>query len=74
MTFVCKHCGAEFEGNKGETHRIFCSNKCYLAFKKANKGGICDYNTAVTCNDRCACSKCGWNPKVEAKRKETYRG
>ena len=33
MTFICKKCGVEFEGNKGETHRVFCSRKCYEDYK-----------------------------------------
>lgn len=29
----------------------------------------CPHNPGVGCDDRTKCSKCGWNPKVDAVRK-----
>ena len=36
------------------------------------KTGSCKYNTGIMCDcdDTCDCSKCGWNPKVEKRRRE----
>ncbi len=31
--------------------------------------GLCLFNKEVGCIDHSHCSKCGWNPKVEAERK-----
>ena len=38
-----------------------------------NYPGICKYNSAILCIEKTACKKCGWNPKVEEKRKKQYR-
>jgi rubredoxin len=69
MFFICKQCGVEFEGHKGETHRVFCSRKCYEDYKGDLRKDSCPYNEGVGCSDRYSCFKCGWNPNVEKKRK-----
>ena len=32
--------------------------------------GICIWRTNILCGDHSKCGSCGWNPKVEAQRKE----
>ena len=61
MTFVCKLCGAEFEGKPGETNRVFCSKQCYDKFKV--KTFTCPHNDAVGCSKK-ECNKCGWHPTI----------
>lgn len=36
------------------------------------KNGLCRYNNSINCDDG-LCSKCGWNPSVERKRKRAIR-
>lgn len=36
---------------------------------------LCPYNVYITCPaDGRKCDKCGWNPKVEEKRKKAVKG
>ena len=70
MFFICKHCHEKFEGNKGETNRIFCSAQCFKEFKKFEAKQSCPHNLGVICSDHYSCFKCGWNPAVEQRRKE----
>ena len=35
--------------------------------------GICVWRTSILCGDHSKCGSCGWNPKVEERRKEQFR-
>ena len=76
-TFICLNCGAKGIDTSRTKTKKFCNMHCNQAYyykKKRGKTEIvptfpCRYNWQVQCN-RKKCSTCGWNPEVEAKRKE----
>lgn len=37
---------------------------------KPTKEFVCIYNTSIDCFIHTKCETCGWNPEVEAKRKQ----
>ena len=68
---VCKNCGKEISGD-----RKYCSLRCNKAYKQRqyykNNHLLCVHNEAVVCKLR-NCQRCGWNPDVEASRKELLK-
>ena len=75
--FTCLCCGAKGIDKSRTKLKKFCDYHCsqrYHHKKKQGKLDIepilpCIYNIAVSCRHH-KCSTCGWNPKVEQKRKE----
>lgn len=72
--FTCIVC--EKQGiDKRNYGTIYCSYECYKVGQRLrrhilNKGPrVCTFNNGVTC-DGSRCADCGWNPKVESRRKE----
>lgn len=65
---VCKNCGKEITGD-----RKYCSLKCNKAYKQREyyrkNNSLCPHNEAVICTQN-TCDTCGWDPAVEAQRKE----
>lgn len=43
-----------------------------MELKRDSGGYICPYNDKCRCEDL-KCSKCGWNPKVDEKRRKKLR-
>lgn len=75
--FICLYCGTKGIDRSNTKNRKFCDYTCQHAYNCKKKRGKldkaptnpCIYNMAVMC-DLQKCSTCGWNPKVEQKRKE----
>ena len=75
--FTCLNCGAKGIDMSRTKTKMFCSDNCtqryYYKRKRGKLNDIaiipCIYNTEVRCNVH-KCGICGWNPKVEKKRKE----
>ena len=71
---VCEHCGKEFVSRRLGAR--FCSHICANQRPSGRKDytqkKVCPYNIAVECDiyQRAKCESCGWNPKVEQKRRE----
>lgn len=68
---VCKNCGKEITGD-----RKYCSLKCNKAYKQRqyykSNHPLCVYNESVICKTK-NCQQCGWNPTVDAHRKEMLK-
>lgn len=74
--FTCLNCGAKGIDNSKSGNRKFCDPNCTQAYYRRQHGvGVeiktppCTYNKEIRCNEH-KCGSCGWNPKVEKKRKE----
>lgn len=73
---TCVRCGAKIIDRSTNHNRKFCSEYCAQAQYRINHGaGVrimtpsCTYNSHVRCFEH-KCGSCGWNPKVEQRRKE----
>lgn len=72
--YVCARCGKIVAST---CYRRFCSKECSEAYRKnlygwgTNSGEPCLYNQGVNCGIH-QCESCGWNPEVEARRKEAF--
>ena len=75
--FTCLYCGAKGLDRSKTKTRKFCGYTCQQAYRyrlirdklDAVPTRPCIYNRQVQC-DLQKCGVCGWNPKVEQKRKE----
>lgn len=74
--FTCLYCGAKGIDRSRTKTRKYCDTNCQQAYLRIKNGvGVntvtasCTHNRNVLC-DVHKCGKCGWNPKVEKKRKE----
>ena len=74
--FNCVVCGAKAIDRSPAQKRMYCSEQCAFHKFRRNHGigvGIktpsCIYNKEVHCEIH-KCGTCGWNPKVEQRRKE----
>lgn len=75
--FNCAICGKKAIDMSPGGNRKYCSESCtrkgYRLSRGIGKRGFvtptCIHNEAVECSMH-KCSTCGWNPKVEQKRKE----
>ena len=74
--FTCVVCGRKAIDRSPAQKRIYCSEQCAWKQFRVNRGiGIgsktpsCVHNDAVVCEAH-KCGSCGWNPKVEQRRKE----
>jgi hypothetical protein len=74
--FTCIYCGAKGIDNSRTKTKKFCDCNCQQAYYRRQHGvgvGIkapaCIHNREVRCFVH-MCGTCGWNPKVEKKRKE----
>ena len=72
----CVYCGAKIIDRSTNHTRKFCSEYCAQAYYRRNHGvGVqvktpsCTHNKEIRCFEH-KCGSCGWNPKVEKKRKE----
>ena len=76
--FNCVVCGAKAIDRSCTKTKKYCSEECAVlgwrmkqGFKPSDLKHHCTYNKEVNCKVK-ACSKCGWNPKVEQKRKASF--
>ena len=74
--FTCLNCGAKGIDTSKSQSRKFCDYVCKQAYYRKQHGvgdntvaHLCMYNMNVRCFAH-KCRTCGWNPKVEQKRKE----
>ena len=75
--FTCLNCGIKTLDMSRTKNKKFCGYNCtqryYYKRKRGKLNDIailpCIYNTEVRCSVH-MCGTCGWNPKVEQKRKE----
>lgn len=74
--FTCVICGKKALDKSTTQSRMYCSQKCAsIAYERNRKmrrkcrESCCVYNPNVLCWGH-KCSNCGWNPKVETRRKE----
>lgn len=73
--FNCVYCGKTDIDRSTTRTKKFCSPACAQAhFRRSHGVGIsvgesCPNNNGVIC-DIHKCGNCGWNPKVEARRKK----
>lgn len=75
--FTCLNCGAKGIDRSTTKTRKFCDIHCSQSYNYRKKLGklydvpshSCIYNREVRCYLH-KCGVCGWNPKVEQKRKE----
>ena len=74
--FNCVVCGAKAIDRSPAQKRMYCSEQCAWDQFRRNRGiGVnaktppCIHNQEVQCAVH-KCSTCGWNPKVEQRRKE----
>lgn len=72
----CAFCGAKILDRSTNHNRRFCGQQCAQAHHRRSHGvGVrfktpsCTHNKEVRCFVK-TCGTCGWNPKVEQKRKE----
>lgn len=76
--FNCVVCGKLAIDKGSSVEAKYCSDECrnkgrYLRSIKPRVVVVCKYNEGVDClNEKC--DKCGWNPEVEKRRKETLYG
>ena len=70
----CEHCGKTVVDNSHRQHKRFCSDSCRVLHRCAKAAkpfeNHCRFNDGVMCEKQ-DCVGCGWNPKVEKRRKET---
>lgn len=76
IEFTCLYCGEKGIDKSKTKNRKFCDCNCQQAYYRRKNGvGVntvtasCIHNMYVLC-DVHQCGNCGWNPKVEKKRKE----
>lgn len=75
--FNCVVCGKIAYTRCSNGRGKFCSKKCANAYARKARGIgkevelQCMFNDRVQCGER-NCQNCGWNPKVEQKRKEAF--
>ena len=76
--FTCAVCGNIAIDRSLTKTKKYCSEKCAVLSYRMSKGFVpselanpCAYNKEVRCAVK-KCSTCGWNPKVEQKRKEAF--
>lgn len=75
--FTCLNCGIKALDMSRTKNKKFCSMHCNQTYHYKKRQGKLDvdlarpclYNRQVQC-DSFRCGTCGWNPKVEKKRKE----
>ena len=74
----CVFCGAKIIDRSTNHTRRFCNEYCAQAYYRRNHGvGVrvktpsCIHNKEIRCVEH-KCGSCGWNPKVEQKRKEAF--
>lgn len=74
--FTCAVCGVKAIDRSPAQKRLYCSGECNTRAYRERRGLIldlkttcCTYNKEVLCLDD-DCASCGWNPRVEQKRKE----
>ena len=75
--FNCIVCGAKDIDRSRTRTKKFCSESCArLHFSRSkgigftyNQAPSCMFNDALICKNH-KCGSCGWNPRVEQKRKE----
>ena len=75
---ICAECGKKAIDMSSTQTRKYCSEECATLAWRKSRGYVytelkhhCTYNKEVRCRVH-ACSKCGWNPEVEQKRKAAY--
>lgn len=75
---TCAVCGKKAIDNSSTKTRKYCSEECAILAWRKSRGFVptelehhCTYNKEVRCTVQ-ACSKCGWNPKVEQRRKAAF--
>lgn len=71
MTYICLNCGKG--GLTSRHNQKFCGYACRDAYRERQRRKVvqfekCRFNQGVECNAD-ACDTCGWNPKVEKRRK-----
>lgn len=73
---TCLCCGAKAIDMSRTGTKKFCSEQCaQLHFRRSRGVGVktvsppCIHNIGVLCAEH-KCGRCGWNPKVELRRKE----
>ena len=73
--FKCIVCGAKgIDYGRGHEKK-YCSRECAVYYRRTHRkdfvinGTSCLFNDGVLC-EKHECENCGWNPKVEKKRKE----
>lgn len=70
--FICVYCGQTDIDNSPTQSRRFCSDHCRNAFHYTRRTKpvetVCLYNDGVECATH-NCTRCGFNPEVEEKRK-----
>ena len=74
--FNCVVCGAKAIDRSPAQKGLYCSQRCNMMHFRRDRGvGVeiktpsCIHNKEVRCFEH-KCGTCGWNPKVEMKRKE----
>ena len=74
--FSCIVCGTKAIDRSPAQRRIYCSDQCaHMRFRRSHGVGVmlktpsCIHNKEIQC-DVHKCGSCGWNPKVEKRRKE----
>lgn len=74
--FTCVVCGAKAIDRSPAQKRLVCSENCaQVRFSRNHGVGVsfktpsCIHNKEIRCVEH-KCGICGWNPKVEKKRKE----
>ena len=74
--YICHICGAKGIDRSNTNSRKFCSAYCQqVDYRRRHGIGVsfatpsCIHNSEVICVKH-KCSTCGWNPKVEQRRKE----
>lgn len=74
--FVCVQCGQKVIDRSKTRSRKFCSGNCQRTYWYRQHGvgtdiktPSCIHNKEIRCLVR-KCGTCGWNPKVETRRKE----
>lgn len=72
---ICIVCGKKIVDRRIYRNRKYCSETCaYHGYRKMHGIGreittpSCIHNQAIACESH-RCSRCGWNPEVEQKRK-----
>ena len=74
--FTCVVCGKKGTDRSSTGCRKFCGTPCAVKYyywennreAKRGLGPSCKYNEGVACEIH-RCRNCGWNPAVEARRK-----
>lgn len=74
--FNCVVCGKKTIDKTTLGNGKCCSKECRLVYARAKLGHgdiPCKFNEGVLCGVQ-QCENCGWNPEVEARRKEAIYG